>query len=173
MEGWLYGLFTLLGVLVGGFFTYLGLRRQLAQQKEINEIEWRRKVRSEPLLKLRSELAVITTKFDRLATTAHQLHTRSGFTDEEVNKQLERNIEDINTYLASGNFAQIIFIQYDKRIREAIKNVIQKYRSSYFDAINYKDLKAKELGEAMDVLKDNEDRIIEIQELINKKLEEL
>ncbi len=115
----------------------------------------------------------MATKLDRLATSAHKLHTRFGPTEEEVKKELQQNVEDVNTYIASGNFNQTLFIQYDKELRDAVENIIKEYRKSYFQAINYKDLKAKELSQAMDVFKENADKILEVQELINKKLEEL
>ncbi len=44
---------------------------------------------------------------------------------------------------------------------------------SFSEAIDYKDLKTEVLGEAMEVFNRNKTRIIEVQELINNRLEEL
>ena len=103
MEGWLYGLFTLLGVLVGGLFTYLGLRSQLKQQKEINVIEWRRNIRSVPLLKFRDELANIATKLHILVTNTQLSPSQSGITENEQHRALE----DWRNYMTSGVFYRL------------------------------------------------------------------
>ena len=36
MDAWLNGLFAILGVLAGGLFTYLGMKKQLKQQREMD-----------------------------------------------------------------------------------------------------------------------------------------
>jgi hypothetical protein len=164
---------TLGGAFLQSWFSNKRFKIEIGRTIDIESRKRKWEVRSEPLLKLRAELAVMATKLDRLATSAHKLHTRFGPTEEEVKKELQQNVEDVNTYIASGNFNQTLFIQYDKELRDAVENIIKEYRKSYFQAINYKDLKAKELSQAMDVFKENADKILEVQELINKKLEGL
>ena len=41
------------GVLVGGLFTFLGLREQLKQQLKLDSQQWKHNIVSGPLLKLR------------------------------------------------------------------------------------------------------------------------
>ncbi len=116
MEGWLYGLFTLLGVLAGGFFSYLGMKKQLNQQKEMDSIQWRRKVRSEPLLKLRAESVRMAAKQDKLAAAAYRQLNIIGVTEEQARAELQSAMDDWNTYVASGDFAQTLFMQYDAEL---------------------------------------------------------
>jgi len=173
MEGWLYGLFTLVGVLAGGLFTYLGMRKQLEQQSKLDSRHWKREVRGEPLLKLRAELARMATKQEALVGAAHKLHTRFGITEEQAKEQLKEAVDGFNTYLASGSFQQTLFMQDDKGLLDKVDEIISDYRGSYIDAIYYKDMKATELGEAMRVFERNKTRIMETQSMINKQLEKL
>ena len=149
------------------------LEKQLGIAREADHRQRRRDVRSESLLKLRAELARMATKQDRLVASAHKLHTRFGMTEEEAKKELQENVDDINTYLASGEYMQTLFIQDDTELINKVDEIIRDYRHSYIDAMYYKDLKATELGEAMKVFERNKTRIIEVQSLINKRLEEL
>ena len=146
---------------------------EIGRAIDVDERKRRREIRSEPLLKLRAELALMATKQDKLVASAHKLHTRFGMTEEEAKKQLQENVDDINTYLASGNFQQTLFMQDDKELLDKVDEIIRDYRGSYIDAIYYKELKATELGKAMEVFERNKTRIIETQSLINKRLEEL
>ena len=88
-------------------------------------------------------------------------------------RDLQKAVDDFNSYLASGSFQQTLFLQYDKELLDKVDEIIRDYRGSYIDAIYYKDLKATELGEAMKVFERNKTRIIEAQSLINKRLEKL
>jgi len=149
------------------------LEKELERSKEVDYRQRRWVVRSEPLLKLRNELARMAFKQDRTVASAHKLHTNLDMTEDEVNKQLKESADDINAYLASGEFRMTLFMQYDKDLIDKVEEIIKDYRSSYIDAIYHKELKARELGEAMKVLEKNKARIIETQSLINKRLEEL
>ena len=147
--------------------------RELERAREADYHQRRWEVRGEPLLKLRAELTRMATKQDRLVASAHKLHTRFGMTEEEAKKQLQENVDDINTYLASGDFSQALFMQYDTELINKVEEILKDYRASYIDAMYYKDLKATELGKAMEVFERNKTRIIEVQSLVNKRLEEL
>lgn len=146
---------------------------ELERAREADYHQRRWEVRGEPLLKLRAELTRMSTKQDRLVASAHKLHTRFSMTEEEAKKQLQENVDDMNAYLASGDFPQALFMQYDTELINKVEEILRDYRHSYIDAMYYKDLKAKELGEAMKVFERNKNRIIEVQSLINKLLEEL
>jgi len=146
---------------------------ELGRAIDVDARKRRWEVRGEPLLKLRTELAIMATKQDRVVSAAHKLHTRFGMTKEEAEQVLKNTVDSINTYLESGNFNQTLFMQFDKEIVDKVEEIIMDYRASYIDAIYYKDLKATELGEAMKVFDRNKNRIMEVQSLINKRLEEL
>ena len=148
-----------------------GRELQRAQEGDNAKRNW--EVRSEPLLKLRHELTVYVTKLDKAVRSAHRLHTRLYMTEEQAKKELQANIDELNSYLASGSFIQTQFMQFDKGLIDKVEEIIKEYRSSYFIGIDYKEVKATELGKAMDVLESNKAKIIEVQELINKRLEEL
>ena len=147
--------------------------RELERAREGDYHQRRWEVRGELLLKLRAELALMATKQDKLVASAHKLHTRFGMTEEEAKGQLQENVDDMNAYLASGNFQQALFMQDDAELINKVDEIIRDYRSSYIDAMYYKELKATELGKAMEVFERNKTRIIETQSLINKRLEEL
>jgi hypothetical protein len=70
MDGILYAITGFVGVLVGALFPYLGMKRQLNQQREMDSRQWRRSVRSEPLLKLRKSLADMATKQEKMVLAA-------------------------------------------------------------------------------------------------------
>jgi len=173
MEGWLYGLFTLLGVLFGGLFTYLGLRRQLEQQKEINAIEWRRKVRSEPLFSLRNELASMATKLKTLVIDTRGQHYRSHITEDEKNKELEQAVGDLKVYLANGDFLQTLNLQYDVELLKSVEEIKSKYLVLFECALDYKRLRLNLRTEFNKLSQEIETKIPEVQELINKRLEDL
>jgi len=175
MDGWLYGLYTLLGVLVGGLFTYLGLRRQLKQQKEIDEIEWRRKVKSDPLLRLREELANIAKKLDTLLDVAHRRLTKTDYKQEEVNKELQLVADDWNLYWAGSDSVKALFTQCELEFVEIIQNIRVDYGAAFRNLRSYfkaPQEKAK-FDDAVGILQKNLVKILEAQELINKKLEKL
>jgi hypothetical protein len=141
-------------------------------------------VRGEPLLKLRDELALMATKQDRLVSAAHILHTRFffatgtlhtkfGITKKEAQKRLQEATNDWNTYFASGEFAQTLFMQDDTKLVNKVDEIIRDYRASYFGAIYHKQLTERELEEVTKRFEKTKTRIIEVQSLINKRLEEL
>jgi hypothetical protein len=168
MEGWLYGVFTLLGVLVGGFFTYLGLRKQLAQQKEINEIEWRRKVRSEPLLKLRNELAKMANKQNSLVIAAQGAAIK---TPDSLANEISQEFQDWSAHIS--DYQVSLYIQYDKEIVEVVEKIMSSYQKSWIETLSNGKTSLDKLNKAMKTSKTNQTRIIEAQELINSRLEEL
>ena len=166
MEGWLYGLFALIGVLFGGIFTYLGMKKQLEQQSELDSCQWRRKVRGQPLLALRAELANMATKRDRLlaARDRAQASARKQHIDmtEEAARELQEAENDWDAYRVSGKFSQILFL-HDA---ELINKVEEIQRATWATWASILDAGKK-------VRERNKARVIEVQELINKRLEEL
>jgi hypothetical protein len=184
MEGWWAAFFGFVGVFLGGAFSYWGIKKQvehsdqrfekeLDRQRQIDSQQWRRNTRSEPLTKLRDELANMAVKLDVLVACAQRTHTRIGGTQEEVEEKLRKAIDDWNSYLANGGIAKVLFVQYDKELVDLIEKIRKDYQQAYFDNINFKDATAENMKEAFDIFEKNKTRIIEVQELINKRLEEL
>jgi len=168
MEGWLYGVFTLAGVVAGGLFSYLGMKKQLEQRNKIDSRQRKREVRSEPLLKLGAELAVMAAKLERLGAAVYKLHGKSDITVEEAKERLKEAQTDWNTHVASGDLSQTLFLQYDAELVNKTKEILADF---FVNA--HRLLDVKRLEEAKEVLERNRTRIIEVQELINKRLEEL
>jgi hypothetical protein len=173
VEGWLVGLFTLLGVLAGGLFTYLGLWKQLKQQKDLDTTEWRRKISSEPLFGLRTELAKMASKQERLVVSALRLQTFSLDTEEEK-KELQSASEDWKAYYQSGDLLQKINIQYDVELRKQTEEILNNYEQSAIVAMTFpihKDVAS--LTESIKTVEKNRTKIVAVQDLINKHLKEL
>jgi hypothetical protein len=173
MEGWLYGIFTLAGVLVGGIFTYLGLRKQLEQQKTINKIEWQRKVKGDQLFKLRDQLACIGAKLKPLVINTRGQHYRSDITNEEKNKELAQAVKDLNVYLENEDLLKTLNLQYDADLLEMVDRIISNYYLLFTYALNYESLGLDLLKEFNKLSQEIETKIPEVQGLINKKLIEL
>jgi hypothetical protein len=175
MEGWLYGLFTLLGVIFGGLFTFLGLWRQLEQQKELNKREWLRKVRSDPLLKLRSELASMASKLDKLAKSAHSLSFVSNRPEEQQTQQaLNEAVLEWDTYIHGNDLEQALKTVDNAQVKQLIRDIRTEYLVAFDYGAYYRDeLTAKELGEkSREIESKIDDRVTQAQALINKILEE-
>ena len=172
MEGWLYGLFALVGVIFGGLFSYLGMRQQLKQRNEIDSRTWRRNIRSEPLLKLRAELAIMASKLDKLVKAAYHSH---GMATEQAKEEFERAKNDWGSYLASDDLSQVLFILDDQEIIDLVKKARDEYLDSYNELTFYREeLTAVEVGEFARAPEEKiRSEIINIQALINKRLEEL
>lgn len=176
MEWWVSGVFGLVGVLVGGIFTYLGLKEQLNQQTKLDSQQWKRKVISDQLLKLRTGLAIIASKADRLVASAQKVQMRIEITPEmtEANKnEYHSAVSNWNTYVTSKEFTQTLFSQYDMELVKKAEEIIKDYQDSYVTIVLWDMKDTGKFKEATEVFERNKVRIIEVQALINKKLEEL
>ena len=148
------------------------LAKQLARQREVDNRQRRWEVRGEPLLELRDKLASMACKYEKLVDTARKLSNSSDITYDEQEKLLKEAIDEDTIYMASGNFQQIVYIQYDTEIITRVNNI----RNSYLLLIEYALDKSRrtqlqrEYGEL--VIKIETD-IPEVQSLINKRLEKL
>jgi hypothetical protein len=149
------------------------LEKELERQREADTHTWRREVEGKPLFKLREELAVMATKYDRVVGSAYGLRTRFDKTEEAAKNEFQEFLDDINVYIKQGSFSNILAMQYNKEIINRVDEIIKDYLKSYSNILHYRDSNAEEQKEAMRVFDRNKNRIIEVQELINKKLEEL
>ena len=152
------------------------LERQLEAQKEAGRCERRREVRSEPLVKLRNELALMAAKGERVASLV--IPFPFGSQNKEEGEELRIALNDWNNYMASGEFEQILFMQYDLMLVDKVnairleydgaRHLFGKYWQWYSDAG-----KEHEYDTAMNVLVVNRRKVGEVQSEINKLLEEL
>jgi len=111
--------------------------RELERARGADYRQRRREVRSEPLLKLRTELAHMANKQDKLVAAAGRQHTRIGGTEEEVSNELQEALDDWNAYVKSGDFAQTLLIQYDTDLVARAEEIRRDYQKSYFYHLYY------------------------------------
>jgi len=151
--------------------------QKLEMQKEVeakkDRTNRRREVRSEPLLRLRTALAVMAAKQERFTGYASMKHTNmSGVPADKIGVLLEQARDSLNAYVESGEWSQCVFMLDDATLVDKAKEIINDYRYANFIHFNFQDFR-KELPDAMKVFDKNVKRVAELQELINKRLEEL
>ena len=149
-------------------------KKELERAREADYHQRRWEVRGEILLKLRAELARMTSKLDKLAKSAH---LRSGFsyiTEEQAKEALKEAINDWSNYISSDDLPQVLSIQYDIEIVNLVKKIRNEYLESYETGTIYREeLTAVELGKAARAPEEKiMPELIKLQELINKRLEE-
>ncbi len=148
------------------------LEREKARKQD--SMERRREVRSEPLLKLRTELARMAVKESRLTGVAYRQHMlKDVISPEELKRQLQEATKNRNDYLESGILQQVLNMQTDPELINRVEKIMEDYQSSFFTAEHYMQFGEKDREKGIAVFERNKARIIEVQEQINKRLEEL
>lgn len=167
------------------FTTYLTTKMQIKNSDNRFKIELGRdidvekrkrkwEIRSEPLFELRNELAIMAVKLDNLVADAQRTHTNLlGGTKEEIDNQLKKSIDEWNSYRENGGIAKILFLQCDKELVNRVQEITKTYQEAYFTNVYFKDSNAEDMKKAFNIYEINKTKIIEVQELINKKLEEV
>ena len=170
MEGWLYGLFTLLGVLAGGLFTYLGMKKQLKQQQEMDLRQWKREVWGEPLLELREELAIMGSKLNTLVSSTER-RPKSGDVDyEAANQEYNMAMENWKSYIKSEELPKALCLQFDVDIFKKVIAIPREYiLSGSFNILRFD----KDDPESLKNIEVVNELIIKTQSLINQHLESL
>lgn len=144
------------------------LEMELERVREVDERRRRREVRGEPLLKLRAELARMATKLYRLVDA-----TRSTIVDAARSEELQETVDGWRNYERSEDFLRTLFLQYDAELRERVERIESEYLLLGEYALDYKNLRPEQLKEFRELSLKIKTGIIEVQELINKRLEEL
>jgi hypothetical protein len=145
------------------------LEKELERAREEDRRRRRWEIRSEPLLKFRDELANIATKLHTLIINTQFTRNQSGITEEEQQKALE----DWRDYMTSGVFLPTLYLQFDKELINRFEQIENTYLLLFEYALDYKKLKGEELKSFREISQKVKDLITEVQEIINKKLEEL
>jgi len=148
------------------------LEKELERARETDYHQRRREVRNEPLLQLRTELAIMATKLEKLAKrgkTFSPIKTREQ--EEEVLKQA---VNDWNNYLEGGYLEKVLYSQFDAEIVNRVRDIRNDYLNTY-SVVTFKEgLSAVEFGKAASAAEEKIRPMVgEVQELINKRLEEL
>ena len=187
MEAWATVVIVLVSNAIIGGVSVFTMRKQLKNsaeqfkvqldaQREADKRERRREIRSEPLLKLRSELARMAAKGEKVASMVMGMPISTESKDPP--EKFKEAMGDWNTYMGGGEFQQVLFMQYDfvivnkvnaiKLEYENARHYLREYWNSWGDAD-----KEKESEEALNVVERNRSKIAEVQSEINKLLEEL
>jgi len=123
----------------------------------------KREAKREPLLKLRSELARMASKQERLVEAAH---------NQEPDKIIQPLVDDWRSFLG-GEWRQTLFMLDDLDLIKRVEEILNDYNQSSFVGALQAYFDAGRLEEAMNVTERNKIRIAGIQSLINKRLEKL
>ena len=150
------------------------LEMEIERAREADERRRRWEVRSEPLLRLRDELALMAVKESKVTGAAYGQHLLKDVKPkEELDRRLQEATKNRNDYLESGILQQVINMQIDEELINRVEKIMQEYQSSHFTAEHYTLFGKKDREKGIEVFKQNKARIIEVQDLINKLLEEL
>ena len=146
---------------------------QVSHSEKRLERARKREIGSEPLIKLRNELAIMATKLDRLAKAGHSLSVSK--TENQVKETLEKATNDWNDYILGNDLQLVLFIQYDEEIVRLVKEIRNDYLEAYDTVVTYREgQSAVEFGKA---IRSSEEKIapkvVKAQELINKRLAEI
>lgn len=150
------------------------LEKQLERDREIDSRQWQRKIRSEPLLKLRDELATMATKLEKLAKQGKSF-TVPAKTAEQEKEALDKDVKDWDNYVAEDYLEKVLYGQFDAEIVNRVREIRNEYLDTYDKVVTYKkELSATEFGKAARAAEEKiRPKVAKVQELINKRLEEL
>jgi len=163
---------TLGATLIGNKFSAKRFEKELERAREVDKRERRWEVWSKPLRELKTELASMASKLDRLVKAAYHSH---GMTTEQAKEEFEQAKSDWHKYISSDNLSRALFILDDQEIIGLVKKARDEYLDSYEELTLYREeLTAVEVGEFARAPEEKiRSEIINIQGLINKRLEEL
>ena len=141
-----------------------------ARATESRQRRW--EVRSKPLLKLREELAVMASELDTLIVTTQE-YIRHTSVEDSGGIAAQRIYDKWGKYKNSGDFLKTIHLQYDTDLIKAIDDVQNDYLLLFEYVLDYKSLKPGELKTFREISEKINEKTPLVQELINKKLEDL
>lgn len=185
METWAIVLLVLGSNIIVAFSTFVAtkmqvthsdkrLERELERAREQDYRRRSREVRSEPLLKLKYELALMSTKLDRAAKSAYGRLTRFNKTEEQAEEEYRKAANDWNDYISGDYIQRTLFLIDDIEIVNLVKKIRNEYLSSIDRVIDHEGLTSVELGKAGRAAEEKiGPEVAKAQGLINKRLEEL
>ena len=147
--------------------------KELERQREVDNRQRRWEVRSKPLLKLREELGKTASRLDKFAEAMDLAKFCSTLgNEEEARKRFERANDDWDARSASEELTLSLGMLGDTELVKKVRSVWADYgEKSYSAVMLYKD--AAKLREAIEDFKRTRTNLADVQELINRRLEEL
>ena len=186
METWAIVILVVGTNLGTALLALLGIKKQLkhSDKRFAKELEAKREadehnrkwvVRSQPLLELRTELALMTQKLEDLVNWAGQVVEGVTPNQDKIKKILEGAAKDFNAYLTSGKFYQAVRMQYDDDLKAEAHKIFLDYQSAYSGVIAFWQGgdASKKIREANDLLARNGAKVTAVQSKINELLEGL
>ena len=151
------------------------LEKQLKAQREENQHERSWIVRSQPLLKLREEIAAMAEKLESSIDLAIQLSNEATPEADKIRESLGKAVEEWDRYFESGELIKTLHMQYKHGIKLEGEKIMLDYQSAYTSIRSFHGSKkvGEAIGSAKELVKRNAVKFSEIQEEINKLLEEL
>lgn len=147
------------------------LERQLERQREIDGMERRREVRSEPLLRLRAELAYMATKYRNLIRINLKFAGKGDRKRDEP--EVRRAVEEREKWVNNGKWEQVLLALDDAELIDMASDVSNHYIEYWTAAEDFEDQDPPGKKRIRDALEANNPELIRIQSLINQRLEEL
>ena len=148
--------------------------QQIQRERERECHERHRRLRDEPLLTLRRELARMATKNARLLSITQMLHTAiPAPPKEELEEWLDHARRGFNDYLQSGEFGQVLFTIDDKEIVERVNELEKDFRMAFYRNTLFANLSIDEQKKTFTQSAELARQVREIQGLINQRLEQL
>ena len=150
------------------------LEKQMEHQREVDKRERRREVRSEPLLRMRNELA-------RMAGKGAKVGRMMASSDAEALEEFGKALADWGVYMESGEFEQVLCMQYDLKSALQADNIrldyeIARLQLQLYWKLNVEERKGKKseyYDQSMELIRNNRTRVAEVQSEMNRLLEEL
>ena len=149
------------------------LEKELQRQREAASKQRRWEVRSVPLLKLREELAYMAAIQNEVVGAARREHDSIGDAKQQAWTRLKEAMDDWDAYRTKGNLLKSKFLQYDKELFTKVTDITENYIKAYESISKAEELEIAKVENAARDAKQVWPKVIEIQELINKRLEEL
>lgn len=149
---------------------------ELGRAIDVDHRTRRWQVRSEPLLKLRTELAEMALWGERLVNTmgmvADAFKRRASMNGED--KLYEESYQHFNAYIQSGIFEKTLYCIGDKEIREKALTLSAGYTDLWLFVKNqFTKINPPDLTKVIESTKIIADHVMELQALINDRLEKL
>lgn len=82
------------------------------------------------MLKLRDELALMSTKLDRVAKSAYGRLTKFNKTEEQAEEEYRKATNDWNNYISGDYIQRTLFLIDDVEIANLVKKIRNEYLSS-------------------------------------------
>ena len=149
--------------------------KEMEAKREADEHNRRWVVRSQPLLRLREELAIMAERFEDMVDLATQVAGGVSLSSKKASDDLNKAVETWDKYFQSGKFFQAVHMQYNYELKREANQILLDYESAFKGIWPFLNGGGEDekINEAKDVIRKNAKKITEVQSKINEVLEEL